>query len=86
MILTKEERNNALASVIEMVFKPDFDVSSISVDAPAREVLSEKVNTKAYKDTGVRVITIIGHVPADWQTGYLPETSDNADDLPGLEE
>jgi hypothetical protein len=84
MILSREERAVALTSVLEMVCKTDFDITNIQVDSPAREVPSDRINPRKFKDTGVRIITITGNVPIDWQPSYGPETSDNADDLPGL--
>jgi hypothetical protein len=97
MILTPEEERAALDAVLEIVNAPDFKVANITLDAPARfdrnvyidikghtgNPHNRMPNAKRFVDTGVRVITIIGHVPLQ-PPSYGPLVSETAEEAGGL--
>lgn len=79
MILTAAERRDAMRSVFNLLQEAEYDIQSVEVLSPAREVHSDMPGARKYVDTGVRIITIVGHMLTSGppEILYGPTTSED---------
>jgi hypothetical protein len=80
VILTAEEKQQSLASIWKVIGSDSFDICDMRVEAPQRVSLNEDDggSTYLYKDTGVRIVTVIGMVPIE-EDSIGPTTSEDVD-------
>jgi hypothetical protein len=75
--LSRAERRQALFAVVdELLLSNEFDVLSINIERPMRELVGTRTHPTIYEDTGVRTIIITGLMPIQERTYGVVKSED----------